>query len=257
MTLPGRLRLAATTLASVLLAAPVFGQTSGLEIPPQDKPTQLSPEKRGDLFMARKMFREAIDAYRQAMPQGRPFVLYNKIGIAYHHMLDFNAAKKNYDQALKLNPQYAEALNNIGALYFAQKNYRRAISEYQKALKVDPDSATIYSNLGTAFYARKRIEDAMKAYQHALALNPDVFETRGTAGTILQEKSGEEQAKLHYFMAKSYAQAGMPDRALQYMRRCLEEGFKDRKKFLEEPEFSGLKDLPEFKQLMAMEFRVL
>jgi tetratricopeptide (TPR) repeat protein len=148
-------------------------------------------------------------------------------------------------------------LNNIGALYFAQKNYRRAISEYQKALKVDPDSATIYSNLGTAFYARKRIEDAMKAYQHALALNPDVFETRGTAGTILQEKSGEEQAKLHYFMAKSYAQAGMPDRALQYMRRCLEEGFKDRKKFLEEPEFSGLKDLPEFKQLMAMEFRVL
>ena len=257
MTLPGRWRLLATTLPIVFLVVWAQAQPPGLETPPQGKPEQMSVEQRGDLHMARKEFREAIDAYRQALPQGKAFILYNKIGIAYHNLSDFKAAKKNYDQSVKLNPQYAEALNNIGALYYVQKNYRRAISEYQRALKVTPNSATIYSNLGTAYFARKRIEDAMKAYQKALAINPDVFEARGTAGTILQQRSGEEQAKLHYYLAKSYAQAGMPDRALQYMRRSLEEGFKDKKKFLEEPEFGSLRELPEFKQLMAMEFRVL
>jgi tetratricopeptide (TPR) repeat protein len=227
------------------------------ENPPAPKPVQLTLEQRGDLLMARKMFREAIDVFRQGLSQPNAFVLYNKIGIAYHHMLDFKAAKKNYDNALKKNPKYAEARNNIGALYYAQKNYRRAIQEYERALKLNPDSATVWSNLGTAYYARKKYDDAMKAYQRALALDPEVFEQRGTAGSILQERSVEELARFHYYLAKTYAQAGNSEYALRYIRRSLEEGFKDRKKYLEEPEFSILKDLPEFQQLMTMEIRVL
>ncbi|HSW50819.1 MAG TPA: tetratricopeptide repeat protein, partial [Bryobacteraceae bacterium] len=206
---------------------------------------------------ARKMFREAIDTYRQGLKQPNAYALYNKIGIAYHHMADFKAAKRNYETALKRNPKYAEARNNLGALYYAQKNYRRAIQEYERALKINPSSATIYSNLGTAYFARKRYDEALKAYQQALALDPEVFEARGTAGSILQERSVEEQARFHYYLAKTYAQAGRTDYALRYIRRCLEEGFKERKRFLEEPEFAILKDLPEFQQLMAMEIRVL
>jgi tetratricopeptide (TPR) repeat protein len=225
--------------------------------PPEPKQVQLTVEQRGDLFMARKMFREAIDTYRQGLSQPNAFALYNKIGIAYHHMLDFKAAKKNYETSLKRNPKYAEARNNIGALYYAQKNYRRAIQEYEKALKLSPSSATVYSNLGTAYYARKKYDEALKAYQQALALDPEVFEQRGTTGSILQERSVEEQAKFHYYLAKTYAQAGKTEYALRYIRRCLEEGFKERKRFIEEPEFGPLKDLPEFQQLMAMEIRVL
>jgi hypothetical protein len=54
-----------------------------------------------------------------------------------------------------------------------------------------------------------------------------------------------------------YAQAGTNDRALLYIRKALEEGFKDKKKFQEEPEFARLRDLPEFKELLAMDQRVL
>jgi tetratricopeptide (TPR) repeat protein len=221
------------------------------------KPAQLTVEQRGDLMMVRKMFREAIETYRQGLSQPNSYLLYNKIGIAYHHLLDFKAAKKNYEDALKRNRKYAEAQNNLGALYYAQKNYRRAIQEYQRALKLSPDSATVYSNLGTAYYTRKQYDEAMKAYNRALALDPMVFEQRGTAGSILQERSVEELAKFHFYLAKSYAQAGMNEYALRYIRRCLEEGFKERKKFLEDPEFAALKDLPEFQQLMTMEIRVL
>ena len=237
--------------------APAESPAANAQNPPAPKPVQLTLEQRGDLLMARKMFREAIDVFRQGLSQPNAFVLYNKIGIAYHHMMDFKAAKKNYDAALKKNPKYGEAQNNIGALYYAQKNYRRAIQAYQKALKLNPNSATIYSNLGTAYYSRKKYDEALKAYGQALALDPEVFEQRGTTGSILQQRSTEEQAKFHYYLAKTYAQAGNTEYALRYIRRSLEEGFKDRKKYLEEPEFSILQDLPEFQQLMTMEIRVL
>jgi hypothetical protein len=49
----------------------------------------------------------------------------------------------------------------------------------------------------------------------------------------------------------------MNDRALQYIRRALEEGYKERKKIEEDPAFADLKELPEFKELLALEPRVL
>ena len=41
-------------------------------------------------------------------------VIWNKIGIAYHQLLQLNLAKKNYEHALKLDPKYSEAINNLG-----------------------------------------------------------------------------------------------------------------------------------------------
>jgi hypothetical protein len=41
------------------------------------------------------------------------------------------------------------------------------------------------------------------------------------------------------------------------MRKALEEGFRDRQKFKEDPEFAALQELPEFQQLLALEPRVL
>jgi tetratricopeptide (TPR) repeat protein len=215
----------------------------------------LDSERRADILMARKMFREAIDVYREG-PADSP-VTWNKIGIAYHQLMDFTDAKKNYEHALKLNPNYSEAINNVGTVYYAEKSYRRAISRYKKALRLNPESASFYSNLGTAYFARKDYKQAAENYQKALALDPEVFEHRSAFGTIMQERTVSERAKFHYYLAKTYARAGQNDRALLYIRKALEEGFAERKKFMEEPEFTSLRDLPEFKELLTLEPRVL
>jgi tetratricopeptide (TPR) repeat protein len=145
----------------------------------------------------------------------------------------------------------------LGTIHYAQKSYRRAVAQYKKAIEISPESASVYSNLGTAYFARKQYKEAAEAYQKALALNPDVFEQHSSYGVLLQEGPVEERAKFHFYLAKLYAQAGRNDRALLCIRKSLEEGFKERKKFLEEPEFSALQELPEFKELMAAEPRVL
>jgi tetratricopeptide (TPR) repeat protein len=215
----------------------------------------ISNEMRADIMMARKMFREAIEMYKLA-PQDSPVVL-NKIGIAYHQLAELQMAKRYYERSSKLKPSYAEAINNIGTVYYAQKSYRKAIASYKKALEYSPESASFLMNLGTAYFSRKNYELALATYQDALRIDPEVFEHRGTQGTTLEERSVEERAKFHYYLARTYAKAGSTDRALMYLRKALEEGFKDRNKILDEPEFAAFKDLDEFKQIMAMETKVL
>ena len=266
MVRPSIVPVAATLL---LLASLLAAQTppAATQTPPATEPVALTPERRGDIYMARKMYREAIETYSNVLKgcqqrvkeADRPqcAVVWNKLGIAYHQLAQLDTAKKHYERALKLNPKYHEAINNIGTVHYAKKSYRRAVGQYQKALKLAPKSASIYSNLGTAYFSRKQYENAAKAFQEALALDPEVFEHRSTYGVMLEERNVEERAKYHYYLAKVYAQAGANDRALQYIRKALEEGFKEKKKFLEEPEFAPLRELAEFKELMALEPRVL
>ncbi len=223
--------------------------------PVQTPPNFVSPEIRGDIFMAKKMFREAVEVYKEGGPNSA--ILLNKTGIAYHQMQDLADAKKYYQLSLKVNPEYAEAINNLGTIEYSRKNFRRAINYYKKALRLTPKSASIYSNLGTGYFARKDYKAAAEAFQTALELDPEVFEHRGTHGVLLQERSVEERAKYHFYMSKMYAKAGSAERALLYMRKALEEGFKERKKFQDDPDFGILKDNPEYKQLLAQEQRVL
>jgi tetratricopeptide (TPR) repeat protein len=172
-------------------------------------------------------------------------------------MGNLGAAKKHYERAVKLNPKYAEAVNNIGTVHYANKSYRRAVNQYKKALKLAPKSASIHSNLGTAYFSRKNYKGAFEAYQIALSIDPEVFEHRSTQGVLLQERSVAERAKFSFYLAKTYAKAGMDDRALLYIRKALEEGFKERNKLREEPEFAHMQEMPEFQALLLLEPRVL
>jgi tetratricopeptide (TPR) repeat protein len=231
-----------------------FVACSGVSRAQSASPVKLTDEERGDLFMARKMYREAIDMYKSDTPATA--VRWNKIGIAFHQLGELEAAKKSYQHAVKLDKKYADAINNEGTVFYAEKKYRTAIARYNKALSISPNSASFWSNLGTAWYARGKFEEMTKAYTRALQLDPDVFETHGSVGTRMLDRSVADKARYHYELARMYATAGKNELALQYLRKALEEGFKEREK-LQSREFSALRETQEFKDLMTLEPRVL
>ena len=221
-----------------------------------NQPTRRSRPKLGVMSTWRaRCIAKPSKSYEKA-PQNSA-VIWNKIGIAYHQMTQLDAAMKRYRRAIRLDAKYSEAINNLGTVYYAEKHYGRATSSYKRALKLAPGSASIYSNLGTAYFAEKRYKQAWEAYNTAFQLDPEVFEHRNTYGVLLQERTVEERARFHYYLAKIYAKQGQTDRALQYIRKALEEGFTDRKKLLQDPEFAALRDLPAFKELLKLEPRVL
>ena len=212
--------------------------------------SKLSFERRADIFMARKMYREAGDAYKRALalePQSAK--LANKLGISYHQQLQLNSARREYERAWRLDRSYSQALNNLGTVHHAQGRYKRASQTYKKALKVAPYSASIHSNLGTSFFARGRYKDASRAYLRALELDPNVFESRSSFGTLLQERSVANRGKYYYFMAKAYAGAEMWDRAILYIRKALEEGFGGPRKVASDDAFRLMHDMPEFQRI--------
>ncbi|MDX2268105.1 MAG: tetratricopeptide repeat protein [Bryobacter sp.] len=260
-----KFRLAlAVTCFTALSTAQQFTPTSNYNVPsapspvlnpPPTNPQPLTPEMRGDIYMARKMYREAIEMYKQ-MPQNDALT-WNKLGIAYHQLGQLGAAKKHYEKAAKLNKQYAEAWNNLGTIAYAQKSYRRATSRYKKALSLNPASASMHSNLGTAYFARKKYELAAQSYQKALELDPNVFENRGSYGTTLQERSVEERAKFHFELARLYAKNGRDSLAFQYLRKSLEEGYKAKDRILSDSAFAAYLENPEFQTILNTEYRVL
>lgn len=220
--------------------------------------TELTYDKRGDIFVARKMYREAVDSYHEALAASpRDPRLYNKIGIAYHRQGMFGEARRSYEEAAKLDAKYPEAVNNLGAIYFAERRYKKAQRTYEKALKIDPDSASIYSNLGTALFARRRYEQATKAYMKALELDPTVFETGTRGGTMLQDRTLDERGKYYYHLAQAFAENGQYARSVLYLRRSIEEGYAKAKKADEDPAFKAMYEMPEFLAVMNPETAAL
>ena len=112
--------------------------------PPAVKKTpQISIEMRGDILMARKMYREAIDMYRQG-PANSP-VLTNKIGIAFHQLQLLDLAKKNYEQVVKHSDAGLAALARykLGWIAMNAADYKEALANFECA----PEE---YARLGEA-----------------------------------------------------------------------------------------------------------
>jgi tetratricopeptide (TPR) repeat protein len=208
----------------------------------------LSPQTQGDLLMVHRSYAAALEAY-QRDPE-KSAVLWNKIGVAYHHMFALEQARKYYQMALAMNPKYPDALNNLAAVYHGQHDYRQAERTYKQALKYAPSSAITYCNLGTAYFAQEKYKPGMQAYHKALALNPHIFDA-GQVQIVQETSSRRQLVAVNYYLAKTYATEGKMDEALTYLRRALEAGFRDRKQLMKDKEFASLRATPEFHQLMV------
>ena len=186
-------------------------------------------------------------------------MLRNKIGIAYHQLMQLDIARKYYEQAVKLKPKYSRSHQQSGhGLLRQAKSYRRAISQYKKAIKLAPDSASHPQQpRHRVLRAQPGANWPRKSSASRSSSIPNVFEHHSSYGVMLQERSVQDRAKYHYWMAALYAQDGRNDLALQYLRKALEEGYKERKKLPDDPAFASLRELPEFKELIALEPRVL
>ena len=221
------------------LTSEVTLQTSG----PQ--PKQLSMEERGDIFMARKAYADAVDYYSRALRQSRSDpVLWNKLGIAYQQQLDFNAARKAYKEAIRRRQDYPEAWNNLGTTFHLANKFSKSIKYYRKAIALNPGSASYHLNLGTSFYRMKRPKEAVDEYRRALTLDPNILNQRSTMGTIVEARGSD--VDYYFYMAKVFASLGRAEEAVRYLRRAFEDGFREFKKLDTDADFLRISQDPSY-----------
>jgi pentatricopeptide repeat protein len=162
----------------------------------------------------------------------------------------YKEARKDFQKATKADKTMAEAWNNLGVVYYLQKKYRPAIKNYKKAVELR-QSASFHSNLGTAYFAKKEYERAAEHYQLAFTLDPSVFDRSSQLGLSARMGSPEEKARYAYMIAKMYAKNGDMDKTLQYLRRAMEEGYKDIDNVYKDNEFATIRKDQRFAELMA------
>lgn len=220
--------------------------------PPAPGATPEELEKRGDDLRIDKNFLDAVDYYQAAL-KGSPgnAAVFNKIGICQLMMQRYREAKKSFEHSIRADHNHADAYNNLGVVYYAQKSYGAAIKHYEKAVSLRDDAASYYNNLGAAYFAKKQFEKAIQNYAKAVQLDPDVFERTSHAGVQAQLPSPDDRAHYDYVLAKLYAKTGVPDRSLHYLKKAMEEGYKDIQNVYKDNEFSTLRKDPRFADLMA------
>ena len=265
-----RLRMAlSATFLLVSLTLPSIGQTSDdtpkeFFVPPMQTQSQvsnaainpvheISGEELGDLYMARKQYREATEQYRMLSQQNpRNAVYLNKLGIALHQQTILGAALKCYERAVKADPRYADAENNIGTIWYQRKKYSKAVRAYQKAIKMRDDMPVLYSNLGYAYFSQGKYDDSIAAFRTALAIDPQFFE-RGSSrtGSILQDRSVPDRGRFYFLLAKSFAEAGNVERAVFYLRKAKEEGYAQFNEVKQDPAFAAVVKDPVVIDLLA------
>jgi tetratricopeptide (TPR) repeat protein len=60
---------------------------------------------------------------------------------------DLDGAMADYNEALRLNPQYALAYNNRGNIFLQRGDFDTAINNYEAALRIDPNHRLARENL--------------------------------------------------------------------------------------------------------------
>jgi tetratricopeptide (TPR) repeat protein len=104
------------------------------------------------------LFRRGI-AINPALPE-----LHNNLGDILKRT-DFDAAERSFLEALKLRPNYAEALDNLGGIAFLRGQYEEALTRFDQALAVNPNYLLAVGHKTVALFHQQRFAEAWVLYK--------------------------------------------------------------------------------------------
>ncbi|MEM0987771.1 MAG: tetratricopeptide repeat protein [Pseudomonadota bacterium] len=164
-------------------------------------------------------------------------IAFNNRGTAYADLGQHSRAIEDYDEALRLDPNYTEANYNRGDAYAELGQHARAIQDYDAALRLDPNDAKALNNRGNAYAYLGQHSRAIQDYDEALRLHPSAamaFYNRGNAYADLGQHSRaiqdfDEVLRLDPSAASAYHNRGISqvyvgnfDQAMRDWERAME-----------------------------------
>jgi tetratricopeptide (TPR) repeat protein len=115
---------------------------------------------------------------------GRAFVEMN-LGDALARKGQPDEAMAHFEQAINLQPDYAEAYYNRGNVLYAKGRIDEAIADFEKSLQIQPKDADAHTGLGNALLRKGAVKEAIAQYNQAMALAPADSHSRSNTAWLL------------------------------------------------------------------------
>jgi len=124
--------------------------------------------------------------------------IHNKRGADYYHQDMYNEAMAEFQKAIMIKPDYAEAHNNLGVIYRIKGMYDNAIDEFKMAVRFKPKFAIAYYNLARAYSQKNNQPKSIEALKRAINLNDKFIDLASTEEAFGNIKDSVEFRELIY-----------------------------------------------------------
>jgi protein O-mannosyl-transferase len=156
---------------------------------------------------------------------------------AYWKLGQADAALKDYDQCIALNPRYAKAYSGRGNVHSDQGRYDEALRDYDHALKLNPRLADGYNGRGSVFAYKGLFDAAIRDFNRAIALEPsftqayynraNAYDSKGELDAAIDSYTRAIQlrpdhARAHNSRGSDYDSKGLVDAALRDYDKAIE-----------------------------------
>ena len=111
-----------------------------------------------------------------------------------HQQGRFAEAELIYQDILRQEPDYFEALHLLGVVALQTRKTQESVELITKAISLNPNVAAAHVNLGSALIALTRFAEALPRFDNAIALRPDFAEAHGNRAAALNALKRYEQA---------------------------------------------------------------
>jgi tetratricopeptide (TPR) repeat protein len=150
---------------------------------------------RGDAYVGRRDFNDALAAYSEAIqldPKYTP--AYSGRGNLYRAHGDLEPAMADANRAIALDPKFADAYNARGAAYMTKGEKDRAIADFDQAIALDPKRFVVYVNRGIAYADKGDNDKAIADYGIAIKLEPRYYGAYFERGVAFSAKGDSNRA---------------------------------------------------------------
>jgi tetratricopeptide (TPR) repeat protein len=95
----------------------------------------------------------------------------------------------DFDRAIALQPDFAQALNNRGSEKDLKRDYAGALADYDRAIQVWPNFAEAFYNRGNVKAKKQNYRGALADFDRAIAFKPDYADAYDNRGQFKVRKT--------------------------------------------------------------------
>jgi tetratricopeptide (TPR) repeat protein len=123
---------------------------------------------------------------------------YYNLGVTLREVGQIDAALKSYEKALAIKHEYPAAHNNLGTILLDLGSLDSAVDHFEWAIAFKPDYAEAYNNLGVVERQQEKFDQAIKSFEKAISIQPNYTQAHNNLGNTSHKLGRLEAAIISY-----------------------------------------------------------